>query len=230
MVSFMKQILIVDDEEKIRTLIRKYAEFEGYSVSEARNGRDAVALCRKIAFDLVLLDVMMPEMDGLEACREIRNFSSVPILMLTALGEEYDRISGFRCGVDDYVVKPFSPKELMLRIAAILKRSAAQEHADANEMLRYFDGGLTVDVNARRVYLDGVFTEFAAKEFDLLLFLLRNRNLALTREQILEGAWGFSFLGDSRTVDTHVKQIRRLLGKYAEHLVTLYAYGYRFEV
>ena len=218
-------LLVVDDEKKICELIRKYAVFEGYDVEEAYNGLEAIEKCRSARYDLVIMDVMMPELDGFSACREIRKFSQVPMLMLSARGEEYDRIHGFELGVDDYVVKPFSPKELMMRVSAILKRSAGL--ADARDVVVL--GELTVDFTARRVLLSGVELDMSPKEYDLLFYMVRNRGIALTREMLISKVWGYDFFGDERTLDTHIKLLRRRLGNYSDRITTLRGVGYRFE-
>ncbi len=224
----MYKILVVDDEAKIRALIRKYAEFEGYTVEEAADGMEAVQLCRKspYAFDIIILDVMMPELDGFSAAKEIRKVSDTPILLLSARGEEYDKIHGFESGADDYVVKPFSPKELMLRVGAILKR-ARPRSAPQKEVWSY--EGLTVDFTARIVTVDGQRVELSPKEYDLLFYMVENRNIALTREMLITNVWGFDFYGDDRTLDTHIKLLRKSLGKYSKMIVTLRGVGYRFE-
>lgn len=219
-------LLIVDDEPKIRDLIRKYACFEGYEVEEAVNGMEAVDKCRSRQYDLVIMDVMMPELDGFSACREIRKTSQVPMLMLSARGEEYDRIHGFELGVDDYVVKPFSPKELMMRVGAILKRSGGLTRQDA-EVVSI--GALTVDFTARRVTLENTALDLSPKEYDLLFYMVRNRGIALTREKLINQVWGYDFFGDDRTLDTHIKLLRRQLGSYADKITTLRGVGYRFE-
>lgn len=219
-------LLIVDDEPKIRELIRKYARFEGYEVDEAVNGMEAVEKCRNGQYDLVIMDVMMPELDGFSACREIRKTSQVPMLMLSARGEEYDRIHGFELGVDDYVVKPFSPKELMMRVGAILKRSGGMARQEADVVTI---GTLVVDFTARRVTLDDRVLELSPKEYDLLFYMVRNRGIALTREKLISQVWGYDFFGDDRTLDTHIKLLRRQLGSYAEKITTLRGVGYRFE-
>ena len=182
----MYRILVVDDEEKVRVLIRKYAEFEGYEVEEAADGMSAIEMCRKEKFDLIVLDVMMPELDGFSACREIRKFSQIPVLMLSARGEEYDRIHGFELGVDDYVTKPFSPKELMLRIQAIIKRSNTSARPQ-KEILEF--EGLKVDFTGRLVYIDGQKIALSPKEYELLFYLVRNRGIALTREKLINDVW-----------------------------------------
>ena len=221
----MYHILIADDEVMIRKLIRKYAEFEGHTVAEASNGIEAAALCRDGGFDVVILDIMMPELDGFSALREIRKFSDVPVIMLSARGEEYDRINGFECGADDYVVKPFSPKELMLRIDAVLRRSRRSEAE--NEVVEI--DGLRIDLTARLVTVDGRRIDLSPKEYDLLFYMVRNRNIALSREKLITEVWGYDFYGDDRTLDTHIKLLRRSLGKYSDHIVTLRGVGYRFE-
>ncbi len=221
----MFNILVCDDELMIRKLIRKYAEFEGHSVDEAANGMEAVLKCRDNTYDLVIMDIMMPELDGFSACREIRKNSNLPIIMLSARGEEYDRINGFELGVDDYVVKPFSPKELMLRINAIMKRTAKNENK--NEIVEI--EGLRADLTARTVTVDGERVDMSPKEYDLFFYMLRNRNIALTREKLITEVWGYDFYGDDRTLDTHIKLLRKSLGKYSKLIVTLRGVGYRFE-
>ena len=227
----MYHILVVDDEARIRSIVRKYAEFEGHTVTEAGDGMEAVSLCRRQKFDIVILDIMMPELDGFSACREIRKISSVPIIMLSARGEEYDRINGFELGVDDYVVKPFSPRELMLRVEAVMKRTARSvaEAEVKNQVIELDNGGLRVDLTARIVYVDGVRVEMSPKEYELFFFMLRNRNVALSRERLISEVWGYDFYGDARTLDTHIKLLRRTLGKYSDYIVTLRGMGYRFE-
>ena len=220
-------LLIVDDESRIRTLIRKYAAFEGYEVEEAANGMQAVEMCRKKHYDLVIMDVMMPELDGFSAVREIRKTESVPVIMLSARGEEYDRIHGFELGIDDYVVKPFSPKELMMRVGAVLKRSTAAASEKKEEIVRL--GGLEVNFTARRVSVDGKELDLSPKEYDLLFYMVRNRGIALTREKLISEVWGYDFFGDDRTLDTHIKLLRRQLGSYADRITTLRGVGYRFE-
>ena len=226
----MYKILVVDDEAKIRELIRKYAEFEGHTISEASDGLTAVQMCRQNPYDIVIMDIMMPELDGFSACREIRKFSSVPILMLSARGEEYDRINGFELGIDDYVVKPFSPKELMLRIEAIMKRVSAPNSTSTEPQFDIYNtDGLCVNFTARSVTVDGQPIDLSPKEYDLLFYLIRNRNIALTREKLICEVWGYDFYGGDRTLDTHIKLLRKSLGKYAEHIVNLRGTGYRFD-
>ncbi len=226
----MYHILIVDDEVRIRSMIRKYAEFEGHQVTEAGDGMQAVYLCRSQSFDIVIMDIMMPELDGFSACREIRKISQIPIIMLSARGEEYDKINGFSLGIDDYVVKPFSPKELMLRIEAVMKRTKREAPTrPQNEVLEIDGGNLRADLTARIVYIDGERVEMSPKEYDLFFYLLANRNVALTREKLIREVWGYDFYGDARTLDTHIKLLRKSLGRYADRVVTLRGVGYRFE-
>ena len=228
-------ILVVDDEEMIRKLISKYAVYEGHTVTEAKDGMEAVRLCREVSFDIMIIDIMMPELDGFSACREIRKFSQIPIIMLSARGEEYDKINGFELGIDDYVVKPFSPKELMLRVDAVMKRTqgrtAANPTAEAqpNEIVSLADGGLKADLTARIVYVDGKRADMTPKEYDLFFYMLKNKNIALTREKLICEVWGYDYFGDDRTLDTHIKLLRKSLGKYAKYIVTLRGVGYRFD-
>ena len=223
----MYKILVVDDEVRIR----KYAEFEGHTVVEAGDGMEAVRVARSEEFDIIILDIMMPELDGFSACREIRKNSHVPIIMLSARGEEYDKINGFELGVDDYVVKPFSPRELMLRVEAVMKRMkrSEKEERTENQIVEFDNGGLRVDLTARIVYIDGKRVDMSPKEYDLFFYLLRNRNVALTRERLISEVWGYDFFGDARSLDTHIKLLRKSLGKYSSYVVTLRGVGYRFE-
>lgn len=229
----MYNILIVDDEEMIRRLIVKYATYEGHTVAEAGDGMAAVQLCREQNFDILIIDIMMPELDGFSACREIRKFSDIPIIMLSARGEEYDKINGFELGVDDYVVKPFSPKELMLRVDAILKRTRTRPSSpepapqQQNEIVEL--SGLRADLTARIVYIDGERVDMSPKEYDLFFYMLKNRNIALSRDKLLSEVWGYDYFGDDRTLDTHIKLLRKSLGPYAAYIVTLRGMGYRFD-
>ncbi len=223
----MYRILMTDDEEMIRKLVRKYAEYEGFTVDEASNGMEAVEACRANTYDLIVMDIMMPELDGFSACREIRRFCRTPIIMLSARGEEYDKINGFELGIDDYVVKPFSPKELMLRIRAVIARSRGASQSPAADVFEL--DGLRVDFTARVVTIDGVRADMTPKETELLFYFVRNRNIALSREKLITEVWGYDFFGGDRTLDTHVKLLRHTLGKYADHLVTLRGVGYRFD-
>lgn len=221
--SYMYNILVVDDEDKIRSLIRKYAEFEGHCVTEASGGLEAITLIAEKDFDIIILDIMMPDLDGFSVCREIRKKKSTPIIMLSARGEEYDRIHGFETGIDDYVVKPFSPKELMLRINAVLRRGVTA-NSETLEMQ-----GLVINFPARIVYVDGNKVDLTPKEYELLFYFAKNRGIALTREKLISNVWGYDFYGDDRTLDTHIKLLRKNLGQYSRFIVTLRGVGYRFE-
>ena len=224
----MYRILVVDDEAKIRLLIRKYAEFEGNEVTKAENGMEAVNLCRQSPdrFDMIIMDVMMPELDGFSAVAEIKKIASPAVIMLSARGEEYDKIHGFELGVDDYVVKPFSPKELMMRVNAVMNR-VRRTGGQKRDVFRA--EGLEVDFTARTVTVDGARADLSPKEYDLLFYLVNNRGIALTREMLITNVWGYDFYGDDRTLDTHIKLLRRSLGPYSRFIVTLRGVGYRFE-
>lgn len=223
----MYKILIVDDEEKIRELVKKYAVYEGHEVTEAGDGMEAVEICKNKDFDIIVLDIMMPELDGFSACREIRKTKSTPVIMLSARGEEYDRIHGFEVGVDDYVVKPFSPKELMLRVDAIIRRSKGTGNGEEKDVFSF--DGLTVDYTARIVYVDSQRVDMSPKEYDLFFYLVKNQGRALTREKLITEVWGYDYYGDDRTLDTHIKLLRKNLGAYSRFIVTLRGVGYRFE-
>ena len=223
----MAHILIVDDEVNIRKVVREYAEFEGYEVTEAENGMEAVNLCHDKDFDLIIMDVMMPRLDGYSACKEIHKTKNIPVIMLSARGEEYDKLFGLEIGVDDYVVKPFSPKELMARVKVVLKRNSNADNTAAQN--RYVFEGLEVDIAGREVYVDGKKASMTPKEYDLLFYLVRNKNIALSRDQLLEEVWGYDFFGDDRTVDTHIKMLRNSLGDYRKFIITLRGVGYKFE-
>ena len=222
----MYKLLIVDDEEKIRSMIKKYAEFEKYEAYEACDGMEAVNICKTFDFDCIILDIMMPVLDGFSACKEIRKIKNTPVIMLSARGEEYDKIHGFELGVDDYVVKPFSPRELMMRVAAVIRRS---NRNDINKQDIYTKDGLEINFTARIVSVDGIKINLAPKIYDLLFYMVRNKNIALTREQLLSNVWGYDFFGDDRTLDTHIKLLRKELGPYSDLIVTLRGLGYRFE-
>lgn len=230
----MYRILVADDEEMIRKLIVKYASYEGHTVDEVCDGIEAVNMCKNGNYDILIIDIMMPELDGFSACREIRKFSDIPIIMLSARGEEYDKINGFGLGVDDYVVKPFSPKELMMRVDAIMKRLRKNNESatvpEGTEKHDVFEiGGLRADLTARIVYVDSKRADLSPKEYDLFFYLLKNRNIALSREKIITEVWGYDYYGDDRTLDTHIKLLRRSLGEYAKYIVTLRGVGYRFD-
>lgn len=221
----MSRLLVVDDEFGIREIIKKYASFEGYEVEEAADGMEAVDKALSQDFDLIIMDVMMPELDGFSACKEIRKHKNPPVIMLSARGEEYDRIHGFETGVDDYVVKPFSPRELMMRVAAVIKRTRGSK--DESDVFTY--KGLVVDFSARIVTVNGERAAMTPKEYDLFFYMVKNRGLALTRETLISKVWGYDFFGDDRTLDTHVKLLRKSLGEYSSCVVTLRGVGYRFE-
>ena len=223
----MCRILIVDDEQKIRAVIREYCEFHGYEVEEAKDGMEAVKLCQEQDFGVVILDVMLPRLDGFSACKEIRKTKDVPVIMLSARGEEYDKLFGFELGVDDYIVKPFSPAELMARIKAVLRRRN-QSGAAGREAVVY--QGLKIDPARRAVSVDGETVSLAPKDMELLLYLVQNRDVILSREKILSDVWGYEFFGNDRVVDTHIRTIRNCLGVYRDLLVTQRNGGYKFEV
>lgn len=223
----MAHILIVDDEMNIRKVVREYAEFEGYEVTEAENGMEAVNLCHDNDYDLIIMDVMMPRLDGYSACKEIHKTKKIPVIMLSARGEEYDKLFGFEIGIDDYVVKPFSPKELMARVKVVMKRNTRQEETVAPDKFAF--EGLEVDIAGREVYVNGVKASMTPKEYDLLFYLVKNKNIALSRDKLLEEVWGYDFFGDDRTVDTHIKMLRNSLGEYRKFIVTLRGMGYKFE-
>lgn len=223
----MSKILIVDDEFRIRELIKKYALYEGHEVDEAEDGEQAVLKCRNNTYDIIIMDIMMPMMDGFDAVKAIRRFSNTPVIMLSAKGEEYDRLTGFESGVDDYVVKPFSPKELMMRISAVLRRTGSDNKDDSKN--RFVYKGLTIDYAARVVTVDGERVQLTPREYELLYYMVNNKGIALTREQLISKVWGYDFFGDDRTLDTHIKLLRKSLGDYASLIVTLRGVGYRFE-
>lgn len=223
----MKKILVVDDEKRIRDMIRKYAEFEGYEVEEAEDGMDAIKKCEQADYDILIMDIMMPNLDGFSACREIRKQKDIPVIMLSARGEEYDKIHGFEVGIDDYVVKPFSPKELMMRVSAILKRVQPSSDTRKKDIFTY--KSLQVDFTGRNVYIDEERIDMTPKEYMLFFYLVKNKDIALTREQLIKDVWGYDFYGDDRTLDTHIKLLRKSLGEYSRLIVTLRGVGYRFE-
>lgn len=225
--KLMKRLLIVDDEANIRLVVKEYAEFEGYEVAEAEDGMQAVELVKTQDFDVIIMDIMMPRLDGFSACKEIKKYKNIPVIMLSARGEEYDKLFGFELGIDDYVVKPFSPKELMARVKAVIKRS---EHAAPANPDRLKFEGLEIDMAGREVYVNGKRVSMTPKEYDLLFYLVKNSNIALTRDKLLEEVWGYDFFGDDRTVDTHIKMLRNSLGEYRKFIVTLRGMGYKFEV
>ncbi|MBR3203126.1 MAG: response regulator transcription factor [Solobacterium sp.] len=219
----MAKLLIVDDEKNIREVVREYAILNGYEADEAEDGLQAIELCRQNDYDCVILDIMMPKLDGFSACKQIRAIKSVPVIMLSARQEEYDKLFGFELGVDDYVVKPFSPKELMARVKVVLDRSRRTD----NSVMTF--GGLKIDAAGRSVTVDGEKVNLTPKEIDLLLYLAEHRNTALSRTKLLEEVWNYDYFGDDRTVDTHIKMLRHNLGPYRDYIVTVRGMGYKFE-
>lgn len=224
----MYKLLVVDDEVKIREVIKEYAEFNGYEVAEAGDGMEAVRMCKEEDFDLIILDIMMPKLDGFSTCKEIKKFKpDIPVIMLSARGEEYDKLFGFELGIDDYVVKPFSPKELMARVNAVLARKNASK-SSAGDILKF--KGLEINIPARTVSVDGERIELTPKEYELLFYLIENKGIALSRSRLLSDIWGYDFFGDDRTIDTHVKNLRNALGPYRDFIETIRGVGYKFEV
>lgn len=219
----MARILIADDEEDIREVVKEYGEINGYEVDEAADGLEALEAVKAKHYDCVILDVMMPKLDGFSATREIKKTDDVPIIILSARTEEYDKLFGFELGVDDYVVKPFSPKELMARVKVILERGSHK----TTKVLKF--DGLEIDVTGRSVTVDGEKAPLTPKEIDLLIYLAEHKNVALSRQQLLEEVWNYDYFGDDRTVDTHIKMLRHNLGKYRDHIVTVRGMGYKFE-
>ena len=218
----MARILVVDDEAGIRDVIKEYAEFEGHEVEEAADGMAAIELVKEKDFDIVILDIMMPRLDGFSTCKEMRKIKDIPVIMLSARGEEYDKLFGFELGIDDYIVKPFSPKELMARINVVLSRNRAANAASQDKLVYE---GLEIDFAGRSVIVDGEHAKLTPKEF-----LARNKNIAFSRQQLLSKVWGYDFFGDDRTVDTYVKMLRANLGPYRKCIVTLRGMGYKFEI
>ncbi|MFD3447482.1 response regulator transcription factor [Microbacteriaceae bacterium 4G12] len=218
------KVLIVDDESDMRRLVSMYLENSGYEWQEAENGQQALEMVRKESFDLLILDIMMPELDGITLCKEIRKTSDVPIIFLTAKGEEWNRVNGLRIGGDDYIVKPFSPGELMARMEAVLRRYTKSE---PNKDMTF--GVVTIDEKGRRVEINGEAVALTVKEFDLLYFLARHTGQVFSRDQLLEKVWGYDYIGSTRTVDTHIKTIRLKFGEYADYIQTVWGVGYRFE-
>lgn len=222
------RILIADDEERLRDMIREYTILEGYVIDEASDGVEALNLFKQHEYRLVILDVMMPKIDGWTVCREIRKSSQVPVIMLTARAEEYDKLLGFELGADDYIVKPFSPKELLARMKAIVRRSSKAENSDLEKDKLEIEG-LSIEFDARNVYIDQKTVNLTPKEYELLCFFVQNQNRVFSREQLLNSVWGYDFIGDDRTVDTHVKMLRESLGNYRKFIVTVWGTGYKFE-
>ena len=224
----MYKVLLVDDEKKIRQVIRTYAELEGYEVMEAEDGLEAVKLCQENDFDVIVMDIMMPQLDGFSAYKEIRKHKDIPVLMLSARDEEYDKLFGFEIGIDDYVVKPFSPKELMARLNVIVNRHQNKFNGqELKEDLKF--SGLLIDQDGREVYVDDRRVDLTPKEYEILVFLAKNEGIALSREKLLNQVWGFDFYGDDRTIDTHIKMLRNSLGPYRKYIVTVRGVGYKFD-
>lgn len=221
------KILIVDDEEMIRGVLREYVEFEGYEAEEAEDGMEAVKKCKQTDYDMVLMDIMMPKLDGFSAVKEIKKMKDVPVIMLSARGEEYDKLFGFELGIDDYVTKPFSPKEVMARVNAIIRRRKAVKDATVRDIMKF--EGLEIDIAGRNVYVDGHKAELTPKEYELLFYMVQNNGIALSRETLLSEVWGYDFFGDDRTVDTHIKMLRSNIKEYRKFIVTLRSVGYKFE-
>ena len=221
------RVLIVDDEAMIRNVLKEYVEFEGNEAFEASDGMQAVKMCKENDYDIILMDIMMPMLDGFSAVKEIRKNKDIPVIMLSARGEEYDKLFGFEMGADDYVTKPFSPKEVMARIAAVTKRHKAGALGAQREIEKF--EGLEIDMKGRNVYVDGQKLDLTPKEYELLFYLVKNRGIALSREKLLSDVWGFDFYGDDRTVDTHIKMLRSSLKEYRKFIITLRGLGYKFE-
>ncbi len=220
----MFRILVVDDEKKIREVIKTYAEFEGHEVVEAVDGIDAIEKVKENDFDVIVMDIMMPRLDGFSSYKEIKKIKDIPVLMLSARGEEYDKLFGFEIGIDDYVTKPFSPKELMARLNVIVNRNNKSTNND-NLIFQ----GLKIDLGGRVVFVDGEKIDLTPKEYDLLVFLVKNENIALSRETLLNKVWGYDFFGDDRTVDTHIKMLRNSIKDYRKFIVTVRGVGYKFD-
>ena len=216
----MASILIVDDEQGIRDVLREYLELEGYEVDDAADGMEAIRKAKAKDYDLIVMDVMMPKLDGYSAVKEIKKDKDVPVIMLSARSEESDKLFGFEIGVDDYVTKPFSPKEVVARIGAVLRRGRA-----ANKKI--ISDGLEIDIAGRSVYVDGKKVFLTPREYDLLFYLVKNEGVAVPREQLLADVWGYDFFGEDRTVDTHIKMLRSNLGPYRDKILTLRGVGYK---
>ena len=219
------KVLVVDDESRMRKLVKDFLTKESYEVLEASDGEEALEIFfGKKDIGLVILDVMMPKVDGWEVCKEIRQYSKVPVIMLTARGSERDELNGFELGVDEYISKPFSPKILVARVEALLRRSSQENQ----ELL--VAGGIEVNKSAHTVMIDAEFVELSFKEFELLAYFMENQGIALSREKILNRVWNYDYFGDARTIDTHVKKLRNKLGKKGEYIHTIWGMGYKFEV
>ena len=216
------KLLIVDDEELIRNVIKEYASLEGFEIDEAYDGLNAIDMVKNNDYDLIIMDIMMPKCDGYKAVEEIKKMKNIPFIMLSARNEEYDKLYGFNLGIDDYMTKPFSPKELMARIKAVTKRLSGNSP-------KYVFEGLTIDDSAHEVYIDNERVDLTPKEYELLKYLIQNKNIALSRESLLDKVWGYDFYGDDRTIDTHIKTLRNNLKEYRKFIVTVRGMGYKFE-
>ncbi len=216
-------ILIVDDEELIRDVIKEYSTNEGYNVYEASDGFEALDIIKKEKIDVIVLDIMMPKLDGFSAYKEIKNIKNIPTIILSARTEEYDKLLGFELGVDDYLTKPFSPKELIARIKAITKRSSGKTD-------KFIYNDLVVDFMGYTIYIEGKEVKVTPKEFEILTYMIKNKNVAISRESLLSNIWGYDYFGDDRTIDTHVKMLRNNLGKYRDLIQTVRGVGYKFEI
>lgn len=220
----MFKILVVDDEKSIREVIRTYAEFEGHEVVEAKDGLEAIDKVREEDFDVIVMDIMMPKLDGFSSYKEIKKIKDIPVLMLSARGEEYDKLFGFEIGIDDYVTKPFSPKELMARLNVIVNRNNKVEENNTMEF-----EGLKIDLDGRVVFVDDEIVELTPKEYDLLVYMVKNKNIALSRDKLLNQVWGYDFYGEDRTVDTHIKMLRNSIKEYRKFIITVRGVGYKFD-
>ena len=220
----MFKILVVDDEKSIREVIRTYAEFEGHEVVEARDGLEAIDKVREEDFDVIVMDIMMPKLDGFSSYKEIKKIKDIPVLMLSARDEEYDKLFGFEIGIDDYVTKPFSPKELMARLNVIVNRNNKIEENNTMEF-----EGLKIDLDGRVVFVDDEIVELTPKEYDLLVYMVKNKNIALSRDKLLNQVWGYDFYGEDRTVDTHIKMLRNSIKNYRKFIITVRGVGYKFD-
>ncbi|WP_019138171.1 response regulator transcription factor [Peptoniphilus timonensis] len=220
----MFKILVVDDEKSIREVIRTYAEFEGHEVVEATDGLDAIDKVREEDFDVIVMDIMMPKLDGFSSYKEIKKIKNIPVLMLSARSEEYDKLFGFEIGIDDYVTKPFSPKELMARLNVIVNRNNKVEENNTMEF-----EGLKIDLDGRVVFVNDEMVELTPKEYDLLVYMVKNKNIALSRDKLLNQVWGYDFYGEDRTVDTHIKMLRNSIKEYRKFIITVRGVGYKFD-
>ena len=221
----MSKILVVDDEERIRDVITTYAKYEGYEVDVAEDGLEAIEMAKENKYDVIVMDIMMPNLDGYSAHQEISKFKDIPVIMLSSRGEEYDKLFGFEIGIDDYLVKPFSPKELMARIRVAVKRNSQERKL--NKVWK--QDGLEVDIDGHVIYVDGEAVNSTPKEFELLTYFIQNEGKALSRDQLLSSVWGYDFFGDDRTVDTHIKMLRNTVGDYRKFIITVRGVGYKFD-